>query len=222
MNDTPLLPLRRIRKERNFSQETVANALNIKTTTYSKIERGIIQITLSKLYALAEVFQLTPNELLSYNDADPLAASRDIPNITYVPVHAQAGFLDHFVDQRTPPEGISFSIPTFSEKDLYMISVEGDSMYPTLIPGAYIIIKEVKDHFLLQWGEPHLIVTTDGRVVKRVLKHADAALLTLYSDNDLYQPYEIQRETILSLWKVVGMVSKSFTPRRNSTPHYLS
>ncbi|MEM8969115.1 MAG: S24 family peptidase [Bacteroidota bacterium] len=140
--------------------------------------------------------------------------------MTYVPVHAQAGFLDHFVDQRTPPEGISFSIPTFSEKELYMISVEGDSMYPTLIPGAYIIIKEVKDHYLLQWGEPHLIVTTDGRVVKRVLKHADASLLTLYSDNDLYQPYEITRESILSLWKVVGMVSKSFTPQRSLSSRY--
>ncbi|MGB3589742.1 MAG: LexA family transcriptional regulator [Tunicatimonas sp.] len=222
MNNTPLLPLRRIRKERNLSQETVANFLNIKTTTYSKIERGVIQITLSRLYELAEVFQLSPYELLSYEDADTLSTVNDIPNITYVPVHAQAGFLDHFVDQRTPPEGISFSIPTFSEKDLYMISVEGDSMYPTLIPGAYIIIKEVKDHHLLQWGEPHLIVTTDGRVVKRVLKHADAALLTLYSDNDLYQPYEIQRESILSLWKVIGMVSKSFTPRRSNSPRYFS
>ncbi|WKN44630.1 XRE family transcriptional regulator [Tunicatimonas pelagia] len=220
MNDAPLLPLRRIRKERNLSQETVATFLNIKTTTYSKIERGIIQITLSRLYELAEVFRLSPYELLSYEDADTLSTAVDISNITYVPVHAQAGFLDHFVDQRTPPEGISFSIPTFSEKDLYMISVEGDSMYPTLIPGAYIIIKEVKDHYLLQWGEPHLIVTTDGRVVKRVLKHSDASLLTLYSDNDLYQPYEIQRESILSLWKVIGMVSKSFTPQRSSPSRY--
>ncbi len=215
METVSLLPLRRIRKERNLSQETVAQALSIKTTTYSKIERGLIQITLPRLFELADIFELTPQSLLSYGEASGKNEETEPTpsNITYVPVHAQAGFLDHFVDQRTPPEGISFSIPTFSEKGLFMISVEGDSMYPTLIPGAYIIIKEVKDHYLLQWGEPHLIVTTEGRVVKRVLKHADASLLTLYSDNDLYQPYEIRRESILSLWKVVGMVSKSFTPK---------
>ncbi|MEM9830623.1 MAG: LexA family transcriptional regulator [Bacteroidota bacterium] len=222
MSDEPLLPLRHIRKERNLSQEAVATALGIRTTTYSKIERGIIQITLSRLYELAEIFQLSPQQLLDYGESDKdLLTSRTEPNIIYVPVHAQAGFLDHFVDQRTPPEGISFSIPTFSDKELYMISVEGDSMFPTLIPGAYIIIKEVKDHYLLQWGEPHLIVTTDGRVVKRVLKHADASLLTLYSDNNLYQPYEIDRASILSLWKVVGMVSKSFTPPSRFTTQRL-
>lgn len=220
MESAPLLPLRRIRKERNLSQEAVAQALSIKTTTYSKIERGLIQITLPRLFELADTFGLTPQSLLTYDQApdNQKEAEETISNITYIPVHAQAGFLDHFVDQRTPPEGISFSIPTFSEKGLFMISVEGDSMYPTLVPGAYIIIKEVKDHYLLQWGEPHLIVTTEGRVVKRVLKHSDSFLLTLYSDNDLYQPYEIRRDSILSLWKVVGMVSKSFTPKGRFTP----
>nr|WKN35314.1 LexA family transcriptional regulator [Tunicatimonas sp. TK19036] len=210
------LPLRDLRKERKLSQEAVAEALHIKTTTYSKIERGLIQLTLPRLYELADVFQISPQSLLTYGQSTEakVVDSEASNNITYIPVHAQAGFLDHYVDQRNPPNGIAFSIPTFSEKDLYMISVEGDSMYPTLTPGAFIIIKEARDHSLLHWGEPYLIVTTEGRVVKRVLKHRDSSLMTLHSDNELYQPYEIKRESILSLWKIIGMVSKSFTPNR--------
>ena len=210
------LPLRRLRKEQNLSQEAIADALQIKTTTYSKIERGLIQLTLPRLYKLADIFHLSPQALLTYGQPAQaeVISQKNYNNIIYIPVHAQAGFLDNYVDQRTLPDGIAFSLPTFSEKDLYMISVEGDSMYPTLAPGAFIIIKEARDHSLLQWGEPYLIVTTEGRVVKRLLKNKESSLLTLYSDNDLYQPYEIKRENILSLWKIIGMVSKSFNPSR--------
>ncbi len=199
--------------------------MGIQTTTYSKLERGIIQLTVERLYELANVFGVSPEALLSY-DRSP---STDVPpdartpssvgpgkegNITYIPIHAQAGFLDLHADQRTTDAAISFSIPTFTEPHLFMISVEGDSMYPTVAPGAFVIIKEVEDTQLIKWGEPHVVVTTDGRVIKRVLKHQDAQQVTLYSDNHaLYQPYDISKSSILSLWQLLGSLSKSFVPQ---------
>ena len=214
------LPLRTIRKDLALSQEVVARALGIKTTTYSKIERGAIQLTVGRLYELARVFNLSPTEILSYGQEDTtvsLVASPSPPppdNITYIPVHAQAGFLDQHADQRTVEGAFTFSIPTFTDRDLFMISVEGDSMYPTIAPGAFVIIKDVEDKRLVRWGEPYVVVTTDGRVIKRVLKHHDAQVVTLYSDNhELYQPYDIPKDSILSLWQLVGMLSKSFMPK---------
>ena len=211
------VPLRKIRKDQHMSQETVAAFLDIKTTTYSKIERGIIQLTINRLYDLARLFQLSPEEMLSYGKPVAFSTSADASptgNITYIPIHAQAGFLNQHTDQRYTDAAWSFSVPTFTDKDLFMISVEGDSMYPTVAPGAFIIIKAVDDINIIKWGEPHVVVTTDGRVIKRVLKHKDASLVTLYSDNtDLYQPYEVPKNSILSLWQLVGMLSKSFALR---------
>ena len=60
------IPLRRLRKENKLSQEAVAEALQIQTTTYSKIERGLIQLTLPRLYQLARIFRLSPQALLLY------------------------------------------------------------------------------------------------------------------------------------------------------------
>ena len=213
--ETTEVPLRKIRKDQQMSQETVAAFLNIKTTTYSKIERGVIQLTINRLYDLARLFQLSAEEMLSYGKA---ASASPLPyptgNITYIPVHAQAGFLDQHSDQRYTDVTWSFSVPTFADKNLFMISVEGDSMYPTVAPGAFIIIKAVEDIDVIKWGEPHVVVTTDGRVIKRVLKHTDTSKVTLYSDNtDLYQPYEVPKDSILSLWQLVGMLSKSFALR---------
>ena len=211
-------PLRRIRKDLALSQEVVARALGIKTTTYSKIERGVIQLTIGRLYELAQVFHLSPEAILSYGQEDTtvslVPSATLVNNITYIPVHAQAGFLDQHTDQRTVEGALTFSIPTFTDHDLFMVSVEGDSMHPTIAPGAFVIIKEVEDNCFIRWGEPHVVVTTDGRVIKRVLKSRDTRLVTLYSDNkDLYQPYDIPKDSILSLWQLVGMLSKSFMPK---------
>ena len=214
------IPLRKIRREQALSQEVVARALGIQTTTYSKLERGIIQLTVDRLYELAGVFGVSPEALLSYDRppspdaATPPHDQRVSGNITYIPVHAQAGFLDLHADQRMVEAAITFSIPTFTEPHLFMISVEGDSMHPTVAPGAFVIIREVEDTQLIKWGEPHVVVTTDGRVIKRVLKHQDAQQVTLYSDNTaLYQPYDIPKNSILSLWQLLGSLSKSFVPQ---------
>ena len=222
--DQSEIPLRRIRKNLGINQETVAQALGIKTTTYSKIERGVIQLTVGRLYELAQIFDLSPEAMLSYADQafpqdttkNERLPSESLPNgnITYIPLHAQAGFLNQHTDQRVVDASLTFSIPTFAEKDLYMISVEGDSMHPTITPGAFVIIKNIEEKQLVKWGEPHVVVTTDGRVIKRVLKHRDSQLITLYSDNnELYQPYDILKDSILSLWQLVGMLSKSFVPK---------
>lgn len=220
MKQVPI-PLRKIRREQALSQEVVAQALGIQTTTYSKLERGIIQLTVERLYELANVFGVSPEALLSYDrpasldsSAPPAVKSGTRGNITYIPVHAQAGFLDLHADQRTVDTAITFSIPTFTEPHLFMISVEGDSMYPTVVPGAFVIIKEIEETQLIKWGEPHVVVTTDGRVIKRVLKHRDTQQVTLYSDNNaLYQPYDIPKSSILSLWQLLGSLSKSFVPQ---------
>ncbi len=205
------LPLRAIRKDLNLSQEAVAAALHIQTTTYSKIERGMIQLTLPRLYELSRIFHLSVEEILSYGKRKDRPDSKH-HNITYVPVHAQAGFLDNYADQSGEQAFTTFSIPSFTEKNLYMISVEGDSMYPTITPGAFIIIKAT-DKNLIRWGEPHVVVTTEGRVIKRILQSRDKACISLYSDNSLYERYDVPKKQVLSLWLIVGKVTRSFAPQ---------
>lgn len=207
------IPLKTIRKDQHMSQEEVAQALHIQTTTYSKLERGAIQLTLNRLYDLSRIFNLTPEEILSYGRHKERGTKKTKGNITYIPIHAQAGFLDHYADQTKTEHYPTFSIPIFTEKDLFMISVEGDSMYPTITPGTFIIIKEVKEKNFIKWGEPHVVVTTDGRVVKRVLKSSDTNGITLYSDNKLYQRYDIPKNHVISLWQVIGKISRSFAPK---------
>lgn len=55
-----------LRKQNGFSQETLAERLGVSRQAVSKWERNEAQPELSKILALCELFEVTPNELLGY------------------------------------------------------------------------------------------------------------------------------------------------------------
>jgi transcriptional regulator with XRE-family HTH domain len=56
--------LRSIRKSKGFSQEGLAHKAGIDRSYLGKIERGEVNITIEKIYLLAECLQCSPKEFL--------------------------------------------------------------------------------------------------------------------------------------------------------------
>ena len=208
--------LRTIRKALGFSQKDVAEELDISIANYSKIERGEIQLTVERLLKISIFFQLSPDELLYHprKSATERTPDKKHFNITFIPVSAQAGLFGNFSDENSLQKIIHFFLPIFYEKDLFMVSLEGDSMYPTFSNGDYILIKENKNNCDLKWGEPYLVLSDNGQVVKRIQKTDNELKIVLKSDNDLYPPYDIDVAHIRSLWEVKGVLSKNLAPKR--------
>lgn len=57
--------IRLLRLQRGYSQENMADLLNLSTTAYGDIERGKTELTLSRLEQIAEVLNLSVTELLT-------------------------------------------------------------------------------------------------------------------------------------------------------------
>jgi len=206
--------LKAIRKAKGLTQEELANKLGIKVAAYSKLERGLIQLTVDRLITIAQLFDVSPQDIISYHKKDKAEkVINEHRNVTYVPVTAQAGWLSDFSTQKPTELGVSFSLPVFYENDLFLISLEGDSMYPTFCNGDFLVIRQLGTNHQIKWGEPHLIITSDGQVVKRVMKAISHNKLILKSDNELYQSYEIEASIVLSIWEVKGVISKNLAPR---------
>lgn len=55
-------------KEKGLNKEDVAKALGITTKAYSNIESNAADITLTRLYELAEIFGVAPEYILNYQD----------------------------------------------------------------------------------------------------------------------------------------------------------
>ena len=60
--------IRGVRQLRNFSQEYMAAKLKIDCSSYSRIERGAVQITIDRLESIAKVLGMSTLELLAFGE----------------------------------------------------------------------------------------------------------------------------------------------------------
>lgn len=61
--------IREIReKEIKLSKEEVAKALGITSKAYSNIENNVADVTVSRLYELADIFEVAPEYILTYQE----------------------------------------------------------------------------------------------------------------------------------------------------------
>ncbi len=64
------LNLSRIRKEKGFSQEKLANEADIDISTLSRIERGILNISIVNTYKISISLGITHQELFNFKLKD--------------------------------------------------------------------------------------------------------------------------------------------------------
>lgn len=60
--------IKQIRELKNFTQEYMAQKLNLSTRAYSKIETGETQLTINRLNEISQVLGMDPLEVLGFDD----------------------------------------------------------------------------------------------------------------------------------------------------------
>ncbi|PYF76133.1 helix-turn-helix domain-containing protein [Pedobacter nutrimenti] len=55
-------------KETELKREDVANVLGITTKAYSNIENNVADVTISRLFELAEIFKCSPDYIINYQE----------------------------------------------------------------------------------------------------------------------------------------------------------
>lgn len=59
--------IKKFRELKNFTREYIATELEMSVSGYSKIERGEIDLTLSKLQKIADVLKVSTSEILNFD-----------------------------------------------------------------------------------------------------------------------------------------------------------
>lgn len=67
MNPTIYINIKKIRELKNLTREFVADEINMSTSGYGKIERGEVDLTLSKLDKIARVFNVSIDFIFKFN-----------------------------------------------------------------------------------------------------------------------------------------------------------
>lgn len=89
----------------------------------------------------------------------------------------------------------------------FMIEVIGDSMIPKFYPGDIIACSIINHTRYIEWNKCHLIATVDrGLIVKRILQCPNKGYLTAVSDNKDYPPFDIPKDEITGMARIVGCI----------------
>jgi len=219
--------LRFLRKQKNITQNDLADQLDVQRTMISAYEDGRSEPKLATLQKLGDLLEVGVEELLEH-DIEKLGRKaiqkrgitiltiatdqNDRENITLVGQKASAGYLNGYADpvyMETLPQ---FHLPTLSRQATYRaFELSGDSMLP-LISGTIVIGGYVDQLKHIKSGKTYVLVTqTEGVVYKRVFNYLEEnGKLFLVSDNEHYKPYEVKGEDVLEIWEAKAFISTDF------------
>jgi transcriptional regulator with XRE-family HTH domain len=218
--------LKYLRKLRGWTQEEFATKLQIKRSLLGAYEEERAEPRIEVLETVGEMFKLTLDELLLKDLADTkgnylakrraqkLAAGTN--EIQFVPVKAAAGYLAGYADPEFIDELNTFTLPMLAPGQYRAFEIVGDSMLPTP-SGSIIVGEKIDDINDVKTNFTYIVVSrNEGIVYKRVMKNNRAKnKYTLVSDNPTYQPYQVNGEDILEVWKAAMILGKA-----NAQPHW--
>jgi transcriptional regulator with XRE-family HTH domain len=229
--------LRYLRKQKELTQEQLAQKLGLKRAMIGAYEEGRAEPRLTTLQHFCQFFAVRMDQLVLRDlTSDKAEAEVDIsgqklrilpiPVIsesekelgTLVPVRASAGYLNGYGDADYVGALPRFSLP-FPElpqdRTYRVFQIRGDSMLP-VPPGSYIISQYVQDWNDIRNEECYVLITRDeGVVYKRVINNLREGQLLLKSDNPDYDPYTVAVGRVVEAWKAVGVISFELpTPNR--------
>jgi transcriptional regulator with XRE-family HTH domain len=222
--------IKHLRKRAGYTQERFAEAVGIKRSVVGAYEEGRAEPRLQTLKKIAEVLQVTVDQLISLDLTRPEKAVRekaqgpkvkvlsitvdeqDNENIELVPQKAAAGYLNGFSDPEYIAELPRFKLPILPKNATYRaFEIQGDSMLP-LPSGAIIIGKYLENLRDLKNGKTYVLITQqEGVVYKRVFNYLEErGKLYLVSDNPSYSAYEVDPIDVEEIWESVAYISIQF------------
>lgn len=209
--------MRYLRAKLNLSQQKVADSLLITRGRYAKYEDGaseppiMMLMKISKYYkisidllvsvdvrkySLDEIFKLPDNRIVLPIKVDSHGENK----IEIIPHKAQMGYLSGYTDPEYIDSLQTISLPFLRNGKYRAFPATGDSM-PPYNDGTFIVGKYIENRDYLKLGKTYIFITrNDGIVYKRYSKKGKAGTV-VSSDNQFYEPYEIEWENVLEIWE---------------------
>ena len=141
-------------------------------------------------------------------------------NIAFVPIKAQAGYLQGYANQEYVEKLPSFGLPGFQNGTFRAFEVEGHSMLQIdnkgFHPGDITINQYVESPHQIRDGRVYVIVTPDGMLLKRCINRLDGEIprLICKSDNRSgdYPDIPLSPDQIIEVWEFKANITRYASP----------
>lgn len=188
--------LKKLRLDKNISQQKLANILGVSRSTIAMWEIGGSQPDNTSLSQLADYFGVSVDYLLGRNNYEDNYPRQPEPtNGVWIPVlgKVQAGIPIEAVEEIIDYEEISKSMA--EQGDYFALQIKGDSMEPQLYENDVAIVKQQNDCDSNDIAV--VLVNGDVATVKRIKKRPEG--LMLIPNNPAFEPMFYNNEQITNL-----------------------
>lgn len=214
---------RYLRKLKGWTQEELSIKLEIKRSLVGAYEEERAEPKLEAMERLCKLFKLTLDDLIlkdlaAQKTTNYLELRRNLKldeNISkglihLVPIKAAAGYLTGYSDPDFLDELNTFTLPMLTPGNYRAFEIIGDSMMPTP-SGSVIVGEKVEDLEEVKTSNTYVLLSkNDGVVYKRIVKNNKVKnKITLVSDNPSYEPYNVNSEDVLEMWKAIYILQKA-------------
>ncbi len=230
--------IKTLRKHKGLTQAQFSDKIGVKRSVIGAYEERRSEPKLNLLMDICRYFKVSIDDILTKdlekNEAPvsitgnnlrvlPIIIDRktDEEQTPLVPVKASAGYALGYGDADYIGELPHFNLP-FTElagqKSYRVFQIEGDSMTP-IASGSYVICEYLQDWKAIRDNRCYVVVTKeDGIVYKRLENHiTDKKEIKLISDNTDYEPYYLNINQVVEVWKAVGYTTFSL-PEQQPVP----
>lgn len=179
-----------------YTQSEIADLLRVGRTTYTKYERGDIQMGEDVLKQLSNIYGVSIDYILD-NEASSESVLR-VPVLGTIPAGIPIEAIEDIIDWEEVPADW-----TRGGKEYFALQVRGDSMYPEYRDGDIIILQ--KQETCESGDDCAVMVNGDDATFKRVKRNESG--IVLQPINPAYDPYIYSNEQIVELpVRIIGVV----------------
>lgn len=194
--------LKKLRLDKNISQQKLANILGVSRSTIAMWEIGGSQPDNTSLSQLADYFDVSVDYLLGRSESSayisPPQKGVKIPVLGVIPAGMPIEAIEDIVDWEEVP--IDW---TKGGKEYFALQVKGDSMYPEYLPGDVVIVQKSPN---CESGDDCVVyINGYDATLKKVIKNADNSI-TIRPLNANYPPQTFSAEEIAKLPVTIGGV----------------
>lgn len=188
--------LKKIRKQRNMTQQEVADLLGIQQQSYARIESAeITSISPERLLKLSDIFGVTLNTILGTQET--VEKGFKIPVVGTIPAGVPIEAIEEILDYEEIP------LKMASNGEFFGLKVQGDSMCPRIENGDVVIVRKQND---AESGDVCVVMVNGfDATLKQIKKDNNGMTLIPFNKNYKQMFYSIRDIEELPV-KIIGVV----------------
>jgi transcriptional regulator with XRE-family HTH domain len=227
--------LKLLRKNRKKSQEDVAQELGLTRSSYSGYENGVAEPGIENLVKMSKFYRIPLDDLLKKNMEDltesdweaiekgvfadvkgrklrvltAMVSETNDDVIEMIPQKASAGYTLGYADPDYIKVLPTFQLPFLKKDKKYRsFPISGDSM-PPVSPGSYVVAEYIQNWESIKNNHPYIIITKEDGIVFKIVNKVPGRehFIQLSSTNPMYEPYMLDINEVIEIWKFVNYIS---------------